>query len=510
MDFAGFCGTSYRFDNRYSAVERLVNWYCTPNESGEEKKFKIELAPSPSNAAFSTLPVPAPFDQPCRGLLELRGIAYGVNGSVVFSIDAAGSYTNIGTVPDNGLPVSMVANGTGQIFIASSGQGFVIPAGGGAGSLLGTTGGFSGASYATFQDGYSLVIKPNSNVFQISGDDNTPLGDATIWDAANVSVQAGQADRLKAIRSWREYVFIFGDRRSQVYYDIGSGGIGGFPFQSYNSTFIETGLSAVFSLADLQDSLMWIGQDAKGIRAAWRMSSFQPTRVSNYAVEQAWDSYSTISDAVAFPLIWKGHLMYQVTFPTVGKTWVSDATASQALQRAIWHERQFLGPIGETLARPELHHCFCYGKHLVGSAGGDGNPGAVYQYSDSYFYDCAKDNAGAQAPRNIIRDRIAPHLWESNKRVIYNRIGFELMRGVGTDGAGACPDPSLSLCWSNDGGYTWSSWQTIAVGKLGQFNKLVYYNRAGYGRGRVFWLRASDPVYWGITAAMLDLQECAS
>src|SRR5579862_3041597 len=190
IPFEGFCGPSYQLDNRYAAIERLVNWYTVPNETREEKKYELALSPSPGNAPFCALPVPAPFNQPNRGLLELRGAAYGVNGNVVFSIDNAGHFTQIGLVQNDGKPVSMVANGNGQIFIASAGKGYVIPNNGGAGSLIAVGGGLLGASFATFQDGYIIVITPNSNQFQISGTDANPLGDSTQWDPANVSIQA--------------------------------------------------------------------------------------------------------------------------------------------------------------------------------------------------------------------------------------------------------------------------------------------------------------------------------
>jgi hypothetical protein len=38
----------------------------------------------------------------------------------------------------------------------------------------------------------------------------------------------------------------------------------------------------------------------------------------------------------------------------------------------------------------------------------------------------------------------------------------------------------------------------------------VYFNRAGYARDRVFWVRFSDPCYMGLVNAMLDVQVCAS
>ena len=516
-----FAGPSYQLTNRYSAVERTVNWYCLPNESKEEDKFTIELAPCPGNAPFCSLPVASPFNNPNRGLIECRGVAYGVNGPAVFSISEAGEFTNLGAVHDDGNPVSMVANGTGQIFIASGGLGYVIQPGTPPTlvevSCDPVNGPLLGASYATFQDGYGIVVTPGTNQFQISGTDDTPIGDLRLWTPANVSIQAGQADYLQAVRSWREYLYLFGKRRSQVYYNVGNSGIGGFPFQSYNETFIETGLGAVFSLVSMGDSLMWIGEDERGQRACWRTATFQPIRTSTFAIEEAWGGYSTIADAVAFSFIWKGHLMCQITFPTANATWLYDATASQLLGKHVWSERQYTGPLGGQIARPELFHCYCYGKHLVGSGGTDNNPGAIYYYSDAAYSEPGAIGAGTYAGKPaysqttvpIVRDRICPHLWETNKRIIYHRIEFELLRGVALD-SGVGSDPVLMLRWSNDGGYSFGTEQTVRIGKVGQYGWRAFYLRTAYARDRVFWIRVSDPVMWHITGASLDFTQCSS
>lgn len=461
IQFPGFIGPSYQLANKYATIERCLNWYLVANEAAnEEKKFTLAFEGFPGNQAFCTLPVPAPFNQPNRGLLENRGLVYGVNGTVAFSIDSMARFVNLGTVANDSKPVSMGANGNGQIFIASAGLGYVIPTPATAGSLIAiptdpVNGPFLGASYATFQDGYILVVTPNSNQFQISGTDDVPVGDATQWDASNVSIQAGQADYLQAIISSREYLRLLGFRRSQVYYNAGANALGGFPFVSYNETFIETGIAAPFSLADLGDSLVWVGQDARGQRACWRDAGFQPARISTFAVERIWQSYVKVSDAVAFPFIWNGHLMYQITFPSAyessvrfplgatsgpltSATWVYDATVSQLLGRNIWYERSYQTAMGYVQGRSELFHCYAYGLHLVGSTGTDGNPGAIYQYG----------------------------LSGTTKK-----------------------NPQLLLRWSNDGGNTFGSEYNLPLPTVGQYNTLTYWNRCGYSRDRVFWLR---------------------
>lgn len=519
IPFKGFCGPSYQLTNKYATIERTVNWFLTPNEGAkEEGKGDVFHEPTPGNAAFGTLPVPAPFNQANRALVELRGNVFGVNGTVVFYLKSDGTYHKLGSVPNDGTPCCMVANGNAQIFISSVDQGFVIQVNAAApeaSTLIDVnSANFLGASYATMQDGYIIVLTPTSNQYQISGNDDTPVGDATLWDGANISIQTGQADLGVAIISSREYLRWFGARRIQVHADVGAAG--GFPFAIYNDTFIETGCGAAFSVVDLGDSLIWIGQDSRGQQACWRDMGFQPQRVSTLAVERFWQGYSKVSDAVAFSFIWMGHHHYRITFPSAtvsslgvktSATWDYDVTASQVLGVPIWTELSFQAASGFAYGRSELFHCYGYGKHLVGSTGTDGNPGAIYQYSATQYGDCRLASNGSQEIGPVIRDRICPHIWQNNNRVIYNRLKVECSKGVGLDGdpTAVGADPQLLMRYSNDAGNTWSNEVNVSVGKNGVFEPLVYFNQLGYARDRVFWVRYSDPTYFGLVAATLDL-----
>lgn len=457
--FPQIVDSSYQLASAQAAVMRLVNWFLVPNEASEaEGKFKMLAHPCPGNAPFSALPVPAPFNQPNRGLLEVRGRCFGVNGTKVFEIDSAGAFTDIGNVIDDGLPCVMYANGNGQVFIgagtAGSGDGYVIPNGAGAGSLISlqTNPDYLGCVSGSFQDGYALNVIPNSNAFQWGGDDDHVIGQMEYWSAANKAILAGQADNLRAIKSWREYVYLMGYRRSQVYQNVGSNGIGGDPFASYNQTFIETGCAAAAAFITLEDSLIWIGEDARGQRACWRSAAFQPQRISNFGVERWWQSYTRIDDAVGFAYIWQGHQFVQITFPNAGydslgsvvsATWLYDATASALLGRPIWTERSYMAPRGGLQSavaiapgRAEISHAFCFGKHLVGSNGADGNPGAIYQMTEGVYTDCGADPiTGTQILQPIVCDRITPHGPTWGKRSIHNRIEFEVARGVGARSA---------------------------------------------------------------------------
>jgi hypothetical protein len=187
-------------------------------------------------------------------------------------------------------------------------------------------------------------------------------------------------------------------------------------------------------------------------------------------------------------------------------TWLYDATASQLLGRQVWTERSYHTGLGNDYGRSEMFHCFGYGLHLVGSSGTDGNPGAIYQYA-AQGWDAGTTEAGAQSQQQIVCDRICPHLFNGNKRVVYNRIEFELARGVGNQ-VPPGDNPQISHRWSNDGGNTWQPWQNLNMGRAGQYGLRVYQNRCGYARDRVWQVRCTDPVYNSLAGAELDLIAC--
>ena len=291
------CGPSYQFTDVYAAVEDTVNWYPVVNESPDETAFKLVLEESPGNAPFGQLPVPSGFIGPGQGLLQYQDVLYGVSFvtgagcSYLWYMDSGGTYHDIGPltawVSYTGS-VSMVGNGNGQILItgAYTNTAYVYNVNTGVLTSLPPATGFLGANVCTFQDGYAIVLNSGTRQIQISGTIATPVGDFTQWSAANVSELVGQADYLVNLISSREYLRIFGERRTQIFYNAGASGIGGFPFQSYNSTFIETGLGAVYSLCDLGDSLMWIGQDARGnagLLARFRLSAAESVHVCHRA-----------------------------------------------------------------------------------------------------------------------------------------------------------------------------------------------------------------------------------
>lgn len=298
-----------------------------------------------------------------------------------------------------GFTVDVTAISTNSLFTALSG-----------GTLIGPV------SFVGYCDGFFIALLANSNQFQWS----TPL-DATTWDPLDtqkVSVFTGNV--LSMIVDHRE-IWFFGERQTQVYYDSGSIDV----FDVVPGGFIEQGIFAPFSVVQLDNSIFWIGGDNRGAGIGWRASGYTPQRVSNHAIEFAWNEYvrqfgpTALSTAVAFSFQDQGHSFWQIYFPLPNKTWVYDTEIGQWHERASWDLTGLAGSAGHFVAHHSWIHTFNFGKHLVG----DWASGKIYDMSISYY-----DDFGSP----IRRIRRAPYVSNEQKWAFHNALQVYLETGLGS------------------------------------------------------------------------------
>lgn len=448
MKFKGFTGAAYRSLSVYAASEDCVNFFPEVIEDPDETaKSNVVLYPTPCTGTYSESPygVARACNQPARALLELNGRLFGVNGNAFFqdftnllNPPLSDSPVNWGTVANDAAnsPAFMIANGVTttnqQIFISASDRAYIFDLNG-VFTPLATVPGFIAGRGAAFLDNYFISLIPNTNGFQISA-----INNGRLWDAADVAYTQGQSDYLVNLIADREYLWLFGSRRSEIWYNQGGQF---FPFAIQPGAFLEIGLGAAASLIQADNSLFWIGQDKRGGLSAWRANGLTPIRVSNHAVEAAWSKYVTVTDCVAYSFLWRGHTFIRFIFPTAKAAWTYDCAASRMLGYAVWHRNRFTDNNGSEFAPLERAYAYVNGYHVVSSGGVDGFPGTLYQFTD---------------------DTLMP------------------------------VDPFLQLRFSKDGGNTFGAERKLAVGKAGEFTKRCLTNLLGAGRDWVFWARCVD------------------
>lgn len=474
MRFKGFIGPSYKQLSVEIDSQRCINLYPQMNEMQTGKDGEVAcLIGAPGTILRGTFG-----DGPIRGLYyTTKGTQYLVSGNQLYSISSSYVGTLIGTLQTKSGPVSMADNGL-QLFIVDGLNGyyvdFSVP-----GTLVQVTSiNFIGSNLVTFQDGYFIFSAPDSTEFYLSD-----LNDITFTAPANTD-KNGYPDKIVSIISVNRNLWLFGDVSTEVWFDSGDNLN---PFQYSPGSMMEYGCVSPFSVAQLFNTVFWIGKDRSGTGMVFMANGYSPVKISTHAVETSIQSYSTISDAIGFTYQENGHQFYVLIFPTANTTWVYDIATQ------LWHERVYTNQGNFERIRA---NCYAFGfgnTHLVG----DYANGNLYEMSSSAY----SDNGNA-----LTRQRIAPHISNDMNQVFFSRFQLDIESGVGLDGIGQGTDPQAILQWSNDGGHTWSEEAWASFGAIGHTKKRAEWRRLGRSRDRVFKLTITDPVKVILLGAELELE----
>jgi hypothetical protein len=283
----GLIGPSYTSQSLTADCQTTRNWYTEIIES-QEGKSAMALYPTPGTKSFLSLPGKSQV----RAQLEINGRAFAVISDrfIEYFANAALNVSFFATVINDQLPASMVASPQ-QILIASGGALYVfylqsvgtVPAGTFVQISPATFDGL--ISQVAFSDGFFLALIRNSAEFYTS-----QLFDAANWTTPNVNkiIVSTTTDNVQSMTVNQRRIWLHGRKQANVYYDSGSSQI----FDVDPSGTIENGSVAIFGTVRADNSVFWIDQDERGGGIARRASGYTPVRVSNHAVEFAWQGYS--------------------------------------------------------------------------------------------------------------------------------------------------------------------------------------------------------------------------
>lgn len=448
---------SYRLRSKKASQTRLLN--CYAQQTPPEGRGPVFIQGSPGIRPFAEINL-----GPQRAGIEFQGYLYCVAGNGFYKVDSLGNATLIDNVA-GGARVELARNPT-QIAILIAPTLFIYND---SGSFIPVSDpDFIGASRMAVLDGYGGFVEPDSGRFFISA-----ANDFSDFDALQFATAEGLPDNLVSIEANNREFVLFGSQSIELW---GNTGAAGFPFERLANGYIENGCGAAYSTCNADNTVYYIDQD----RIGRRLEGNVPKRITTEGVEQQWQEYSTISDAYACSYVHDGHWFVVWTFPTAGATWVFDINTGE------WHERE---SYGEDHWRAQWV-VKCFDKTLVGDTQ-SGDIGELH----STTYD--------EWEQVLLREATSGVVYADKDYVWHDRLELDLDVGHGTL-IGQGSDPEIMLDISNDGGVTFRAMPNRLLGSLGQYRKLVHWDRLGRSQERVYRIRVSDPVPFTITAARLD------
>jgi hypothetical protein len=499
-------GSSYVARSINAADNRMINLFpeVIP-EGGKEPGFLNRAPGLKLQRAVGTGPIRALWAHQTNG-----ADFYVVSGTEVYKMTSlTATPVKLGDVADGG-PVSIADNGT-QLFFACNGPSYIYNEATNEFKQI-TDPDFPGAATVGYLDGYFVFNEPNSQRIWV-----TALLDGTSIDPLDFASAEGSPDGLVAVNIDHREAWLFGTDSVEVWYDVGGTD---FPLQRIQGAFNEIGCVAAFSIAKLDNSLYWLGTDARGQGIVYKANGYAGQRVSTHAIEYAIAQYGNISDALAYTYQQEGHGFYVLTFPSANATWVYDA-ATQA-----WHERA--GLVNGAFTR-HRSNCQCNfgGETVVG----DFENGNIYTFD----LDVYSDNG--QAQKWLRSWRALPTGQNNLKRTAHHSLQLDAETGVGLNGLTndtnvflvteaednlitesgdfilssitqiPIEPPQAMLRWSDDGGHTWSSEHWTSMGRIGEYGHRTIWRRLGMTlklRDRVYEVSGTDPVKIAIVGAELQ------
>jgi hypothetical protein len=457
---------SYKAKSGLISAERMVNCYAeiTPQTSPFPNLVIGTAGLKPWANTDVSLPV--------YGLHVMGENLYAVIGNKVIKINSTGTQTNIGDITAAPGQVTMTDNGDQVTIQLPSGiTYYCTPT---AGSLTQITDGdFNNSGSVTTLDGFTISALLDSNEFQWSDVNNTQN-----WSPLNAATVEANSSKIVRVYQNNLELWFFKENITQVYYNTGSGS----PlFQRKEGVYIEKGCAAKHSVATMDNSFFFLGND----RLVYQTVGYQLRPISTFPISQEFETYSVIDDAIAFTYIQDGHKFYAITFPTANKTWEYDITTE------LWHERQSVDDKRNIRWRANCHAYFA-GKNLVG----DFQTGVIYEIDPDTY---------TENQVVIKREIIGTTMFKNFARMSLNKFVIMMDTGVGI-ATGQGSDPKLVGRFSMDGGKTYTNELWQSVGAEGSFLTEVFWTKIGQGRSFIAKLNYSEPTKFHIVGAFVETE----
>ena len=465
----GAVGSSYQQRSLPWDAQRSVNLFPISDPQG---KTPSALYGTPGLQLLGTAG-----SGPGRGAFAAAaGRSFIVSGSFLYEVFGDGSSISRGSLDGSMGSVTMDENGV-QLAICDGASLYIFTYATNTFVKV-VSANLPSASTVTFIDGYFVVNRVNSGIFQIS-----KLYDGTVWAALDFATAESSPDNLLRVLNVGGQLWLFGVKTTEIWYNSGAVA---FPFARVNSAAkLDTGIGAPYSaVAALDNSVTWVGRDNNGFGIVYRAEGFTPQRLSTEPIELRIQSAPSPETLRAYSYQEEGHTFYVLTGGGMETTLVFDLATQQ------WHERAFLNDAGNYELHLGAMSIYAFNKQLVI----DRRNGNIYTQSLNVYSDNGEE---------IARDRIFTHMFDENQRFIVNdlTIGFETGVGLQT---GLGQTPRATLYTSRDGGKTYSGGRTKSLGRVGNYIRRVCWHRLGQARQMTFKIRVTDPVKVVITGGWIN------
>lgn len=437
-------------------AQRRLNCFYELREDGDTSK--IIIRGTPGSQLWVTLPT-----FPVRGWRVVGNNLYVVSGNKLYSINYSGSYSEIGTLSTSLGNISISDNFV-QIIIVDGTFGYVFTISGSIFVTISDVNFPNGCNTVAFLDGRFIVNKFNTRQFFVSDS-----YDGTTWTQVIFGTKESSSDILTAVQDLNGLLILFGQSTMECWQDAGTSPL---PYARINGASQTWGLAALYSRAYLANTLVFLGQNAQGGIQVLMLNGYTPIRISTSDIENIIRGFTVYQDAIALTYMIDGHMMYQITFPSGGRSFLYDALTG------FWSEVQ------TDVALIARHYANLGISFNALNYVSDKSSGNIYQLNQLAY----TDNGIA-----IKRQVCSRHIRKEGNDFSISEIFLNMETGHGLqDDQGS--DPQIMMQISRDNGNTFGVERWTTLGAAGIYQTRARWLQCGTARDWVFQWTMTDPV----------------
>jgi len=405
-----------------------------------------------------------------RGIFYHNSLLYRVAGTSLYSVNSSGTHVLLGSIPGTERCI-FDAIGT-DIIVVTERKAYI----------------YNGSSVSEVTDSDlespdSVTVLNNQAIYD-GNEDNfgvSDVGDASSINGLNYASAESRSDNLVRVYAFDQVVYMMGETTTELWWNSG---VGQPPFDRVEGGIVEVGLGAIHAVTNTKENLFFFGNDRK----VYAVKGSTASAITTEPLVRTFQSYSTVNDAIMWSMNMRDQDFIVLTFPTENKTFVLPIGGQ-------WFEWSSGVEGSRNIANS---YTYAYGKHIVE----DYSNGNLYELD----FDTYTENANAIVR---LRDSAPLHggLFGAPGRTLFmNKLEIILETGVGINGSGQGSDPVIMVSFSDDGGKTFSTETWGSIGKLGEFQWKVELFCLGSFTSRIIRIKTSDPVYYSIVDASVDIE----
>jgi len=291
-------GPAYTNRERGLSAQKAINMWP---EINPEARNQVALHNGAGLRTFATL------EGVDRGMHDFNNLMYAVSGYTLFSIDANGQNTALGSI--GGQNRCVMANDSTQLIITTGDTPYRYTVAGGVEAI-------------TDPD----LVKPTSvayinNQFVFDNNNGTwgefvtsSIEPGLSIDSLDFAVAESHPDDIVRIMSFRQLVYFFGTHSVEPWQNTGTGNP---PFARLNSGVQPYGLAGTHGVVATNEYMYFL--DTK--RIPRRSNGLAFPSIGNPALGVEFATYTRIDDVIAFEFVQDNQQFVAFTFPEANKTW---------------------------------------------------------------------------------------------------------------------------------------------------------------------------------------------